>query len=113
MAPRQARPARQRPHGERKKSHAISPPWPYDTHDRSKYSLEQIAMEFIMWDSPFEWWDVDRCRRIMLTIVYNSPRSQWEARFREFPRPYEKALQDERSSLAASPADIQSARPLA
>jgi hypothetical protein len=29
----------------------VSPPWPWDDNNTSKYNLVEIAIEFIMWDA--------------------------------------------------------------
>lgn len=90
-----------------------NPPFPYDRKDISTYDLVEIAVEFIMWDSagPLvigkSWPDKDRCRWIMLAIAYNFPEDQWEAKFKEFPAAYKKALVIEPSDQADSLVNIR------
>jgi hypothetical protein len=94
-------------------SMTTNPPFPYDRNDISKYTLVEIAVEFIMWDSagPFvtgeSWPDTDRCRWIMLAIEYNFPHDQWEAKFKHFPAAYKKALVIEPSDQADSLVNIR------
>jgi hypothetical protein len=53
-----------------------NPPFPYDRYDSSRYSLVEIAIELIMWDSAFHWSDKERCQGIMLAIEYNFPEAE-------------------------------------
>ena len=69
-----------------------NPPFPWDDNDASKYSLVEIAVEFIMWDAVSDWPDGDRCRFIMLGIEHNFPEDERETKFNEFPQAYDKAL---------------------
>src|SRR5687768_11850291 len=78
----------------------VSPPWPWDDNDTSKYSLVEIAVEFIMWDATDNYSDEDRCRFNMLAIQCNFPHEEWEARFKDFPNAYEQGLVREPQPIA-------------
>jgi hypothetical protein len=64
-----------------------NPPFPYDRDDTSRYSLEEIAIEFILWDA-IGWSDKDRCEWMMLAIAYNFEEPEWESQFQAFPGAY-------------------------
>jgi hypothetical protein len=84
----------------------VNPPFPYDEYDTTRYNLEQIAIEFILWDTSFKWSYTERCKWIMLAIAYNYPEQEWEGKLQAFPNAYKAALEIERSSLAATPEEI-------